>query len=161
MPRTLPVLFRVSRDPANFDHPGETVTAIFPSEPWTHDVYGPVTCYAHVGQHGSCTHAWYRTTRPATPADYGPLLAELRGFYAPEYTLKVIQRWPSERRAVGTEDATILDIRETAHGRRYYVSWHVSGNLHRDGSPFYDLRIFTNRGVKDRFLRQLRARVTQ
>lgn len=77
----LDVLFRVSR--------GE-VTAVFPSECGT-DQYD-MTCYAHVGQHGSCSRAWYNTTRKAKPEQYASLLAELRGIYAPEYELVVKSR---------------------------------------------------------------------
>jgi len=74
----LDVLFRVRS--------GE-VTAVFPSECGTDE--WDFTCYAHVGQHGSCSRAWYNTTRKAKPAQYESLLAELRQIYAPEYELAV------------------------------------------------------------------------
>lgn len=52
------------------------VTAVFAD--------GPVrprdfrTCYSHDGQHSSCNKSWYQAnTRPATPEEYAPLLAEL------------------------------------------------------------------------------------
>lgn len=36
------------------------------------------SCYSHVGQHSSCNRAWFTSnTRPATPEEYAPLLAEL------------------------------------------------------------------------------------
>lgn len=36
------------------------------------------TCYAHVGQHGTCHRDWYRDrTRPAKPEEYADLLKEL------------------------------------------------------------------------------------
>lgn len=76
-----PVLFRVHR---------ADVTAVFPCEPA--DIGGKyVSCYAHVGQHGSCSLAWYHDTRPATEAEYADLKAELEG--APYgYRLKVYRR---------------------------------------------------------------------
>lgn len=67
---TLPVLFRRDR--------GEVV-AVFPTLPADHG--GSLTCYAHVGQHGSCDRGWLRDTRRATAAEAAPLLAELRRIY--------------------------------------------------------------------------------
>ena len=81
MTEKLDVLFRFSR--------GE-VTAVFPSECGT-DEYD-FTCYAHIGQHGSCSRQWYNTTRKAKPAQYEALFTELRGIYAPEYDLVVKSR---------------------------------------------------------------------
>jgi len=80
-PEKLDVLFRVRC--------GE-VTAVFPSECGTDE--WDFTCYAHVGQHGSCDRGWYNTTRKAKPAQYESLLAELRQIYAPEYELVVKSR---------------------------------------------------------------------
>lgn len=71
---TIRVIFRAERSgPLKGD-----VTAVFPDSPWMATY---MTCYAHVGQHSGCSLAWYRTTRPATPEEYAPLLAELRGIY--------------------------------------------------------------------------------
>lgn len=73
-PESLPVIFRRDRR----KH-GE-VTAVFPTLP--HDYNGFYwTCYAHLGQHSSCSSEWYYSTRPATPEEYAPLLRELRGIY--------------------------------------------------------------------------------
>lgn len=58
---------------------GGEVLAVFPSIPA--DYHGAMLCYAHIGQHGGCSDAYYRTTKPATPAQYASLLAELRGIY--------------------------------------------------------------------------------
>ena len=71
----LPILFRTER---SGDAKGE-VTAVFPTLPGT----GPYdfTVYAHVGQHGTGGFEWYWATRPARPAEYADLLAELRGIY--------------------------------------------------------------------------------
>lgn len=72
----LPVIFRADR---SGDFKGQ-VTAFFPTlpgdpDPWT------CTCYAHVGQHGSASVDYYRTTRAATEAESADLLAELRRIY--------------------------------------------------------------------------------
>jgi len=75
--QTLPVLFRADKQGDFKGH----VTAVFPTLPGDSDPWS-VTCYAHVGQHGSCTKAWYWTTRPATPAEFADLLCELRGIYS-------------------------------------------------------------------------------
>lgn len=90
---TMPVIFRIKRG-KQYEIDG--VTAVFPTEP--HDRQGCyMTCYAHVGQHGSCTLDWYRTTRPATEAEYSSLLRELRRIYEVDrgdgvYKLKVYRR---------------------------------------------------------------------
>jgi hypothetical protein len=65
---TLPVLFRTID--------GE-VTAFFPTLPGTYDPY-TMTCYAHIGQHGSAHVDYVRKGRPATPEEYASLYAELR-----------------------------------------------------------------------------------
>lgn len=77
-----PVIFRVDKD-------GE-VTAVFPCAPF--DSAGHfMTCYAHVGQHGSCSFEWYYSTRPAVWTEYANLKRELET--APfGYRLKVYQR---------------------------------------------------------------------
>lgn len=85
-PETQPtsVLFRTERSPK--DH---QVTAVFPTEPGsTLDPY-LTACYAHVGQHGSCSLDWYRSTRPAKPEEYADLKAELERI---GYRLKVYRR---------------------------------------------------------------------
>ena len=76
----IPVLFRI-------DKSGE-VTAVLPTIPGSH---GMMTCYAHVGQHSSCSREWYNTTTPATPFDYSDLFDELR--YSVGYDdLKIVKR---------------------------------------------------------------------
>lgn len=88
----LPVIFRADR---SGDHKG-TVTAVFPTLPGTSDPW-TATCYAHVGQHGTCGRDWYATTRAATPAEYADLLNELRGIYERDdrdaVRLDVVNRW--------------------------------------------------------------------
>ncbi len=61
-----PVLFRT-------DKSGET-TAVFPTIPGAAYM---MTCYAHIGQHSSCSFEWYNTTKPVDLGDYKDLLAEL------------------------------------------------------------------------------------
>lgn len=86
MPKSekLPVIFRC-------DHDGSHVTAVFPS--LAHNLV--TTCYEHVGQHSECDYRWYLTTRPAKPAEYADLLAELRGIYENDqiFKLYVMERW--------------------------------------------------------------------
>lgn len=71
------------------------ITAVFPTEPGA-SAYD-MTCYAHIGQHGSCAREWYNNgTRAAKPAEYAALKAELEGL---GYQLKVykrIQPWMRE-----------------------------------------------------------------
>lgn len=72
----LPVIFRADR---SGDFKG-AVTAVFPTLPGTSDPW-TATCYAHVGQHGTCSRGWYSTTRAATEDESADLLAELRSIY--------------------------------------------------------------------------------
>jgi hypothetical protein len=72
-----PVLFRKSD--------GEIV-AVFPTLP-ANDLH--MVCYAHVGQHGECSHEWYRTTKSASEPEYASLKRELEAI---GYELKVYQR---------------------------------------------------------------------
>lgn len=82
------VVFRAWRSDGN-------VIALFPELP--HDLSGRFcTSYAHVGQHGaaSYTHC-IAITRPATPAEYAPLLKELRAIGYDN--LIVRKRWQRRR----------------------------------------------------------------
>jgi hypothetical protein len=77
-----PVLFRREKD-------GD-ITAVFPCEPANLQTM-TMTCYAHIGQHSGCDYGWYLTTRPAKPAEYADLKAELESTpYG--YRLKIYQR---------------------------------------------------------------------
>ena len=40
---------------------------------------------------------------------------------------------------------------------KYLVNYHGGQKTHGDGSPFYDIRIFSNRRKKDAFIRELRS----
>ena len=75
------VVFRKWKD-------GEVI-ALFPDDMNLHD--GTVTSYMHVGQHGAADYAGVvAVTRPATEAEYRPLLCELRSV---EYD----DLWPARR----------------------------------------------------------------
>ena len=82
----VPVLFRVEH---LIRYGSPEVVAVFPTIPSNNR--GGMTCYAHVGQHSSCSGAWLVDTRPARPEEYADLKAELE---APpyRYVLKVYQR---------------------------------------------------------------------
>lgn len=87
---TLDVIFRKD---------GDEVVAVFPSLPGT-DQYD-FTVYVHVGQHGTGVLGWYvLRTKPATEAEYAPLLAELRSIYERDgdCTLRVVQRMTARHR---------------------------------------------------------------
>lgn len=84
MPSTTRVIFRMDKHGKCRE-----VTAVLPDEASGNSM---MVCYGHIGQHGSCSYAWYHRTRPATPVEYAPLLAELQGIYAPEFTLVVRTR---------------------------------------------------------------------
>lgn len=94
----LPVIFRKHSD---------EVCAYFPTlrdHPSSHGHY--ITCYAHIGQHGSADPSWLQAGRPATPEEYADLLVELRGIYEqgdeqdPPVTLKVYRRAGGKARVV-------------------------------------------------------------
>lgn len=66
-----PVIFRKQTD-------GE-ILAVFPNQ-LEYNLY--LECYAHIGQHSTCSLDYYRSdTRPATPEEYADLLAELTAIY--------------------------------------------------------------------------------
>lgn len=101
-----PVLFRVHRSPKKY---GDDVTAVFPCEPGTCDG-NTMSCYAHIGQHGQCSLAWYYDTRPATPEQYADLQRELEA--APYgYRLKVYQRINSKLREQFNAEVRRLNLR--------------------------------------------------
>lgn len=104
----LPVIFRADK---RGEFKGQ-VTAVFPTT--CEDLNGAfITCYSHVGQHGSCTLSWYRSeTRPARAYEYGPLLRELREIYGrtsgpddPPYELEVFKRMTVKHREALRQDA--------------------------------------------------------
>lgn len=77
-----PVVFRRDRSK------NPEITVVFPCEPA--DCAGKfMTCYAHVGQHGSCGSVWYYSTRRAAGEQYADLFKELESI---GYRLKVYSR---------------------------------------------------------------------
>lgn len=84
------------------------VTAVFVTEPA--DVNGRyLTCYARVGQHGSCAADWVHRTRPAKPEEYALLLRELEGF---GYCVKVVaRRTKAHRQAFDAEVRRLQRLR--------------------------------------------------
>lgn len=89
-PEKLDVIFRADRKKE------PEILAIFPSEPGTNEY--DMTCYAHVGQHGSCPQTYIYRTRLAKPAEYADLLTELRQIYGPEYELVVKRKITPQHR---------------------------------------------------------------
>lgn len=80
----VPVLFRADKRGQFKD----SVTAVFPTLPGSP---GMLTCYAHIGQHGSCSKDWLRDTRAAKPDEFAALKRELES--APfHYRLRVVER---------------------------------------------------------------------
>lgn len=77
-----PVIFRAEKSDGD-------VTAVFPTLPGTMD---PSTfqVYQHIGQHGSGSFGWYRSTRPATEEESASLLCELQSI---GYDLKPVKRF--------------------------------------------------------------------
>lgn len=64
------------------------VTAVFPQLKYNKELYGNdiMTCYAHIGQHSSCSKEWVKEQRLATPKEYADLKEELESI---GYDLKV------------------------------------------------------------------------
>jgi hypothetical protein len=86
----LPVIFRAERS-GDFK---DQVTAVLPTIPYNDTT---LTTYAHVGQHGGGSYAWYsQHTRPATPKEYDSLLKELTFVYD-GYKLVIRKKLPSRR----------------------------------------------------------------
>ena len=82
------VVFRVWRK-------GGDVLALFPLEDGGR---GLCMSYQHVGQHGAADYGLcIGRTRPATPAEYSDLAAELREI---GYELRIVRRCPAARGAV-------------------------------------------------------------
>lgn len=101
----LPVIFRADR---SGDFKGHA-TAVFPTLPGTSSPYD-CTCYAHVGQHGTCGKPWYWTTRPATEAESADLLRELRGIYESDAYGEPVRLVPVKRWTRHHDDARRADL---------------------------------------------------
>lgn len=53
---------------------------------------GSVISYMHIGQHGEASRHLGRRLKLATPEEYAPLLRELSGIYAPEFSINPVKR---------------------------------------------------------------------
>jgi len=90
----VPVIFRAER---SGEFRGQ-VTACFPTLPGDSD-WGTFQAFAHIGQHGSASRAWYQGTRAATEAESASLRAELES--APyRYNLEPVKRWSPDFDAI-------------------------------------------------------------
>jgi hypothetical protein len=67
------------------------ITAIFPEEPGTPDYYNTCSCYAHIGQHGSCDLSIISNSKHVKPEDYEDLKKELES-EPYNYNLRVMKR---------------------------------------------------------------------
>lgn len=86
-PDVLPVIFRIWCG---------DVIALFPTRRPDSVTEPLCMSYQHVGQHGHASLALTQEGRPATPAEYADLMAEIRSIYEAEgdCVLKVIRRRP-------------------------------------------------------------------
>lgn len=92
----VPVLFRADRTQRGGAGDRIEITAVFPTLPGTDDP-DTMTCYAHIGQHSTCSVGWYREkTRPAKPEEYESLARELQSL---GYRLDVRERLTSDLHA--------------------------------------------------------------
>lgn len=95
--KPVPVLFRADRTQRNGGGDRIEITAVFPTVPGTVGDPDSMECYAHIGQHGTCSVDWYREkTRPARVEEYAPLARELESL---GYRLDIRQRLNSELHA--------------------------------------------------------------
>jgi hypothetical protein len=60
------------------------VIAFFPDIEWSE---GTKMCYAHIGQHSACDPSYVKKAKRAKPANYAPLMQELKDI---GYNLDVI-----------------------------------------------------------------------
>jgi len=85
------------------------------------------TCYAHIGQHSSCSREWYQSTRPATESESESLLRELRGIYESgedPVKLEIYKRMtPAHRRAFNNEAAR---YRKAVSGESAWVQGRIT-----------------------------------
>ena len=68
------VMFRAEK---SGDFRGEISAVLSELDAPTFDVRGEATCYAHAGQHSSCSVSWFFRTRAAKPHEYAALQREL------------------------------------------------------------------------------------
>ena len=51
---------------------------------------------------------------------------------------------------------TLISSTEGIGKSKYVVTFHTEGNKHKDGSPFHDIRIFSNKRERDAFIKTLK-----
>lgn len=111
---TLPVIFRKHyfREGRRWE-----VTAFFPTLPSESGIWYNMTCYAHVGQHGSASTEFYHDGKKAGPAEYADLLAEVRQIYEEDddcpTRLEVYQKmqsWMTEAREAAWRKTRATDL---------------------------------------------------
>jgi hypothetical protein len=114
----LPVMFRWEGGKVN----GSAV-AVFPTLPADMDGR-EVTIYAHVGQHGGASWAWFHSTRhkPAKPEQYAELMEELRGIYGESHGEgdPVYELVPVRKRTTAHREAFDLALRQIKRGSARY-----------------------------------------
>lgn len=88
----LPVLMRKMKQLA----PGGDITAILPTVPGNR-IPDDFTAFSTRDGHSAASKDWYRMrTVDATPEEYKDTLAAMQKIYAPEYKLKVVDKWLPE-----------------------------------------------------------------
>jgi len=103
----LPIIFRKDKEDS-------AIVAFFPTI-WETGNY--MLCYAHIGQHGSASDDYYRSTLPASPDEYAPLLAELTGIYTtrplamPETYGEAVQLVVKKRQSPAMREAWLANRR--------------------------------------------------
>lgn len=83
-PQIQKVVFRASR------HKTPEISAVLIGQTFGYST--PLTVWDSQGGHGGATHDWYRSTRPAKPAEYTDELKKLQRQYAPKYKIEVRQK---------------------------------------------------------------------
>ena len=147
-----PVIFRADK---SGQFKGD-VTAAFPCEPGT-SIPDSMSCYSHVGQHGSCSMSWYHGTRAATPEEYAALKRELES--APYgYRLKVYQRmqpWmrDAKRTAITLQRSLVFVIRFIdPSGATSYWPEGFGFTAHAHAADLADAKQFADRKIAQRSL---------
>lgn len=51
---------------------------------------------------------------------------------------------------------TFIRSTENVGSAKYVVTYHREGATHKDGSPFHDIAIFTNKKKRDAFIKTLK-----
>jgi hypothetical protein len=105
--KPVPVLFRADQTQRGGAGPRVEITAVFPTIPGTVGDNDSMTCYAHVGQHGTCSTGWYlEKTRAASPAEYAPLARELESIgYVLDVRARLTRAMHETRRKAAKREA--------------------------------------------------------